>query len=68
MLPSLLFKAVPPSGLLALDQLTPGDFAIVAKGSNLLGIAQPEAIVIELRREQAAKPNIRNPIGFRVAS
>ena len=62
------FKAEPPSGISALDQLTPGDFAVVAKRSKLLGIAQPEAILIELRREQAAKPNIRNPIGFRAAS
>jgi hypothetical protein len=57
-----------PIGLLALDQLTPGDFAVVAKRSKLLGISEPEAILIELRREQIAKPNIRNPIGFRAAS
>jgi SpoVK/Ycf46/Vps4 family AAA+-type ATPase len=57
-----------PIGLLALDQLTPGDFAVVAKRSKLLGISEPEAILIELRREQIAKPNIRNPIGFRAAT
>lgn len=62
------FKSDPPSGLWALDQLTPGDFAVVAKRSKLLGIAQPDAILVELRREQAAKPNIRNPVGFRAAS
>ena len=62
------FKSDPPSGLWALDQLTPGDFAVAAKRSKLLGIAQPDAILVELRREQAAKPNIRNPIGFRAAS
>lgn len=62
------FKFDPPSGLWALDQLTPGDFAVVAKRSKLLGIAQPEAILVELRREQAAKPNTRNPIGFRAVS
>ena len=62
------FQSEPPIGLLALDQLTPGDFAVVAKRSKLLGISEPDAILIELRREQTAKPNIRNPIGFRAAS
>jgi transitional endoplasmic reticulum ATPase len=62
------FKVEPPSGLLALDQLTPGDFAVVAKRSKLLGIAEPEATLAELRREQASKPNTRNPIGFRSAN
>lgn len=57
-----------PSGLWALDQLTPGDFAVVAKRSKLLGISQPDALLGELRREQAAKPNTKNPIGFRAAS
>ena len=62
------FKSDPPAGLWALDQLTPGDFAVVAKRSKLLGISQPDALLGELRREQAAKPNTRNPIGFRAAS
>ena len=62
------FQSEPPTGLLALDQLTPGDFAVVVKRSKLLGITEPEAILIELRREQFAKPNTRNPIGFRAAS
>ena len=62
------FKSDPPSDLWALDQLTPGDFAVVAKRSKLLGITQPDALLVELRREQAAKPNTRNPIGFRAAS
>jgi len=62
------FQSEPPTGLLALDQLTPGDFAVVAKRSKLLGTSEPEAILIELCREQATKPNTRNPIGFRAAS
>lgn len=62
------FKADPPLGLWELDQLTPGDFAVVAKRSKLLGIPEPQAILVELRREQAAKPNRGSPIGFRVAS
>jgi len=62
------FKDDPPSGLWALDQLTPGDFAVVTKQSKLLGIAEPDAILTELRREQSAKPNMSNQIGFRAAS
>jgi transitional endoplasmic reticulum ATPase len=62
------FKSDPPTGLLALDQLTPGDFAVVAKRSKLLGISEPEAILNELHREQTAKPNTRNRIGFRATS
>ena len=62
------FKTEPPLGLSALDQLTPGDFAVVAKRSKLLGINQSDALLAELRREQTAKPDTRNPIGFRVAS
>jgi transitional endoplasmic reticulum ATPase len=62
------FKAEPPSKLFALDQLTPGDFAVVAKRSKLLGIFQPGDILVELHREQSAKPNTRNPIGFCAAS
>lgn len=62
------FKAEPPAEIRILDQLTPGDFAVVSKRSKLLGLSEPEAILIELRREQSAKPNTRNPIGFRAAS
>ena len=62
------FQAEPPTELAALDQLTPGDFAVVAKRSNLLGITEPEAIRAELYREQLSKPDMRNPVGFQVAS
>jgi transitional endoplasmic reticulum ATPase len=62
------FKLDPPIGLQDLDQLTPGDFAVAAKRSNFLGITEPEAILAELHREQLSKPNMRNPIGFQVAS
>lgn len=62
------FKLEPPIGLQDLDQLTPGDFAVVAKRSNLLGTTEPEAILAELHREQLSKPDTRNPIGFQAAS
>lgn len=58
------FKADPPADIRMLDQLTPGDFAVVAKRIILLGITKPEAITAELRREQRSKPNTCNPIGF----
>ncbi len=59
------FKTEPPQGLEALDQLTPGDFAVVAKRSNFLDITEPDAIIAELHREQEAKPNARSRVGFR---
>lgn len=61
------FKAEPPKGLAGLDYLTPGDFAVVAKRSTLLGITEPDALIAELHREQEAKPNTPNRIGFRAA-
>ena len=54
----------PPDALKALDQLTPGDFAVVAKRAKLLGITEPLAILEELKREHTAKPGTRKPIGF----
>lgn len=59
--------ALSPDGLSALDQLTPGDFAVVAKRAGLLGIHGPEDLLAELAREQAAKPGARGPVGFRNA-
>ena len=59
------YHADPPEGLRLLDQLTPGDFAVVAKRIGLLDITEPDAIFAELCREQASKPNACNPIGFR---
>ena len=61
------FQIEPPSGLEALDQLTPGDFAVAAKRSTFLGITEPEALVSELRHEQDSKPDARNPVGFKAA-
>lgn len=62
-----LFGAEPPPGLEALDLLTPGDFAVVARRAALLGPLAPEALLAELAREQAAKPDARRPMGFRAA-
>jgi len=57
----------PPKGLQALDLLTPGDFAVVAKRARLLDIRKPTDLLAELAREQAAKPGARTPVGFRNA-
>ncbi len=61
------FGVEPPRGLAALDLLTPGDFASVARRARLLGIAGAEALLSELAREQAARPGARAPAGFRAA-
>ncbi|MCC5976230.1 MAG: hypothetical protein JJT81_19575, partial [Rubellimicrobium sp.] len=61
------FAIEAPRGLAALDLLTPGDFATVARRARLLGIAGAEALLSELAREQAAKPGAREPAGFRAA-
>ncbi len=62
------FNTDSPVDLHFLDQLTPGDFAVVNKRCTLLGITEPAAIVKELTREQTSKPNANHPIGFRAVS
>ncbi|MCZ8186214.1 MAG: AAA family ATPase [Beijerinckiaceae bacterium] len=61
------FGQDPTPGLARLDLLTPGDFAVVQRRVAVLGLSDPREIVAELEREQAAKPNARTAIGFRVA-
>ena len=56
-----------PNGLDALHMLTPGDFAVVAKRARVLGIRGARELLVELEREQQAKPGARAPIGFRHA-
>lgn len=57
----------PPKELQALDLLTPGDFAVVAKRARLLEICKPDDLLVELAREQSDKPGARTPVGFRNA-
>jgi transitional endoplasmic reticulum ATPase len=57
----------PSRDLQALDLLTPGDFAVVAKRARLLDIRKSSDLLAELAREQAAKPGARAPVGFRNA-
>ena len=61
------FGQAAPCGLAALDLLTPGDFAVVAKRAAVLDIRQPDALLQELAREQEAKPGARTAVGFRHA-
>ena len=54
--------------LAAFDKLTPGDFAVVAKRVNLLGITDSLDIVAELRRVQETKPGGGVAMGFSAAA
>jgi SpoVK/Ycf46/Vps4 family AAA+-type ATPase len=58
------FSHSPPTGLSALDRLTSGDFANVARRMQALGNADPHEILRELAREAAAKVGAARPIGF----
>lgn len=62
------FQMTPPARLRQLDQLTPGDFAVVAKRVALLGLTDSETILVELDREQRSKPDMHTPVGFQMAS
>lgn len=59
------FHQDPPRGLAALDLLTPGDFAVVAKRTRVMGISQTAEVLLELEREQQGKSGVRAAIGFR---
>jgi len=61
------FGQAAPRGLAALDLLTPGDFAVVAKRAGLLDIRKPTDLMAELEREQTAKPGSSAAVGFRNA-
>ena len=57
--------AEPPAGLDTLDGLAPGDFALVARKSGVLGIDDPAGLLALLRAEAEAKPGGRRMrVGF----
>ncbi len=59
------FDLAPPTSLLDLAALTPGDFAVVRSRGEILGVLHDaEALVEMLRAECAAKPERPYPIGF----
>ena len=60
------FDLPPPPSLATLAALTPGDFAVVRKKAEILGVLQdPEALADMLHAECAAKPDRPYAIGFR---
>lgn len=64
-----LFNMEPPLGLGRLVQVAPADFQVVAKKAKVLGfLTDPERLLDLLRQECAAKGEVANPIGFRMAT
>jgi transitional endoplasmic reticulum ATPase len=47
-----------------LTDLTPGDFHVVQRKADILGIEDPAELAVMLRSESAAKPGRTRPIGF----
>ncbi len=59
------FEAEPSGALDRLENLAPGDFALVARKARLLGMVVPAELVAMLADEVAAKPGgVRRRIGF----
>lgn len=58
------FGGEAPAGLMALDRLTPGDFANTARRMRALGESDPRSILAQLAREVEAKEGAARPIGF----
>ncbi|MYE03062.1 MAG: AAA family ATPase [Alphaproteobacteria bacterium] len=60
------FGLEPPAGLRDLAALTPGDFALVRRKAEILGLlGEPEALAEMLRKECEAKPGTPQTVGFR---
>jgi transitional endoplasmic reticulum ATPase len=47
-----------------LTDLTPGDFHVVQRKADILGVVGPAELAVMLRSESAAKPGWTRPIGF----
>jgi hypothetical protein len=47
-----------------LTDLTPGDFHVVQRKADILGVEDPAELAVMLRSESAAKPGRTRPIGF----
>ena len=58
------FGMSPPAGLLALRNLTPGDFAVVARQLRHAPASDAQAILERLRDESRVKPESGVRIGF----
>lgn len=63
-----LFNMEPPLGLARLARLAPADFHVVAKKAGVLGLlGDADRLLDLLVQECAAKGEVANPIGFRMA-
>ncbi len=59
------FQLEPPREIGSLDELTPGDFAVVKRRAELLGVLEDrDALVTMLNEECEAKPGSARRIGF----
>jgi len=58
------FGAPAPQEALALDNLTPGDFAVVARKARVLGETKAATLADWLKQEAEAKPGAHRRIGF----
>jgi transitional endoplasmic reticulum ATPase len=59
------FRNSPPKGIDRLTNLTPGDFAVVARKAKITGDINEPAVLLEmLQAECTAKLNASKPIGF----
>ncbi len=65
----MFFGLTPPSGLDAIQTLTPGDFAVVKRKARFLPAAagSARALLGHLERECALKPGNAHSVGFRPA-
>jgi hypothetical protein len=62
----VFFGETPPSHLLAMEGLTPGDFAVVARQIRFEPqYVSVDEIIRRLASELSAKPHRGSPIGFR---
>jgi transitional endoplasmic reticulum ATPase len=59
------FRVPPPPGLERLDDLTPGDFAVVSRRATVMAERDPQALLAWLAAESEAKRPGQRPIGFR---
>ncbi|NJL07452.1 MAG: AAA family ATPase [Methylacidiphilales bacterium] len=58
------FGVAPPQWLLRIENLTPGDFAVVIRKASVMGLSDPTRAADWLKQESDAKPGARRPIGF----
>lgn len=58
------FAQEPPAALARMETLTPGDFAVVKRKAELLGVAEADQLCQLLREECSLKTRFSRPVGF----